>query len=33
MTDFTSSEYDGGIEDAFLNEDFYLFAQFKTVNH
>ena len=24
-----SSEYDGGIEGAFLNESFYLFAQFK----
>ena len=24
-----SSEYDGGIEGAFLNEGFYLFAQFK----
>ena len=24
-----SSEYDGGIEGAFLSEGFYLFAQFK----
>ena len=29
LTDLTSSEYDRGIEGAFLNEGFYLFAQFK----
>ena len=29
LTDLISSEYDGGIEGASLDEGFYLFTQFK----
>ena len=29
LTDLTSLECDGGIQGVFLNEGFYLFAQFK----